>query len=116
MAVTKKMQGAITCALTFSISVCVADTKLYEFFCLNAINPYHDQGSSNPEVRDHAIDSAAERLHQAKELGAHEVRVDMWWGSIEPEKGRYDWAFTDKVIDAFTRNGVGAYPIFCYGS
>lgn len=95
----------------------VADQPdLLRFFCLNAITPFHHKVSSDPAVRDALWETLDKQLTLASKLGAAHIRLDMWWSVIEPEKGRFEWEFPDRVIDAIVAAGLEPYPILCYNA
>ena len=54
---------------------------------------------------------------KAMESGVKWIREDFAWESLEPEKGKYNWAFQDSVVGIAKKNGisvcglVGAYGI-----
>lgn len=102
---------AALCALIFSRASAV---DLDQFFCINAIQPYHEYKSPDPKVREKVWETLDHRLQLAKELGIHGVRIDMWWGVIEPEKDRFEWDFPDRVIEHIVKAGLEPYPILCY--
>jgi len=82
------------------------------YFALNAITPYHLAADNNPQIWE--ITTA--NLAKAKALGATHVRIDMWWHAIEPEKDRFEWELSDRVIKEITDAGLIPYPILCYNS
>jgi len=92
------------------------EANLAPFFCLNAITPFHQKVSSDPAVREAVWTNLDKDLALATEIGATHVRIDMWWGIIEPEKGQFEWDFPDRVIDAIVAAGLKPYPILCYNS
>jgi hypothetical protein len=51
---------------------------------------------------------------RAKESGVKWIREDFGWGSIEPAKGKFDWAFTDSVVRIAKKNGISVYAIVAY--
>jgi Glycosyl hydrolase family 10 len=51
---------------------------------------------------------------KAKESGVKWIREDFGWGSIEPAKGKFNWAFTDSVVRIAKKNGISAYAIVAY--
>ncbi len=87
-----------------------------EFFCMNGIVPFHHKVSGDPNVTSKLWDDLRYRLRLIKEHGCHSVRIDMWRGVIEPEKGRFDWEFPDRVINEILSAGLEPYPILCYNS
>ncbi len=87
---------------------------LESFFALNAITPFHAwaAGASAEEIRS----QLRKDLPRAKELGATHIRVDMWWGMIEPERGQFSWEVPDLIIEEIVSAGLKPYPILCYNS
>lgn len=51
---------------------------------------------------------------KAKESGVKWVREDFEWGTIEPERGKYNWAFNDSVVNIARKNGISVYAIAAY--
>jgi hypothetical protein len=58
----------------------------------------------------------ATRLAQHARVGAYWGRNDLWWGIIEPEKGRFEWDKADSTVDLFRRYNVNLLGILCYFS
>lgn len=85
---------------------------LAEFFCLNGIKPFHDKVGGEAAQWD----DLQRRLAAARALGAHGMRVDMWWGVIEPAPGRFEWEFPNRVLRETAFVGLEPYPIFCYNA
>ena len=53
-------------------------------------------------------------LSLAKDAGAFAVRLDLDWGLIEPTRGTFDWALSDRIIDAVVAHGMCPYGIVGY--
>ena len=51
---------------------------------------------------------------KARESGVKWIREDFDWGQIEPEKGKFEWAFTDSVVSIARKNGISVYAIVAY--
>jgi hypothetical protein len=51
---------------------------------------------------------------KAKEAGVKWIREDFEWGTIESEKGKFNWAFTDSVVNIARKNGISVYAIVAY--
>jgi hypothetical protein len=51
---------------------------------------------------------------KAGEMGVKWIREDFAWLDIEPEKGKYNWAFTDSVVHIAVKNGIQVYAIVAY--
>ena len=43
-------------------------------------------------------------------------REEFLWNVVEPEKGRFDWSFYDRVVDTAQRHGVSVYGLIDYWS
>ena len=53
-------------------------------------------------------------LKKIKELGAHAVSTDVWWGLIEKEDGKFDWSHYQKLSDIIISNGLQWVPILSF--
>ncbi|MCC6548415.1 hypothetical protein IT570_14755 [Candidatus Sumerlaeota bacterium] len=93
-----------------------AETNLNEFFCLNVFDPPQAGRTATEATRDQGLGSLDDQLKRAKELGAHDVRVDLWGNEPNGEGDRFDWGFSDKLVDVFTANGIEAYSILRHDS
>jgi len=51
---------------------------------------------------------------KAKEAGVKWIREDFEWGGLEPEKGKFNWAFNDSVVNIARKNGISVYAIVAY--
>lgn len=51
---------------------------------------------------------------KAKESGVKWIREDFEWGSLEPERGKFNWAFSDSVVQIAGKNGISVYAIVAY--
>lgn len=85
------------------------------FFAMNAITPYHDWVAGGM-AREAAAARARLNMRRSRDIGATAVRMDIWWGVVEPAKGQWDWTITDAVVAGMRDVGVEPYPIFCYAS
>lgn len=54
------------------------------------------------------------QLAEAKKLGVDSVSTDIWWGMIEPEKGKFDFAYADKLSDHIIKAGLRWNPILSF--
>lgn len=54
------------------------------------------------------------QLQEAKKLGVDGVSTDVWWGLIEPNKGKFEWGYYDKLSDHITRAGLKWVPILSF--
>ena len=50
-------------------------------------------------------------LDAAQQAGMWAIRLDVDWARIEPERGTYDWAATDRVVAAVTARGMCAHGL-----
>jgi hypothetical protein len=50
-------------------------------------------------------------LQQARDAGAHWVRTDFWWYSVQWNRGPWDWRFFDAVVDEAAARGLELVPI-----
>jgi hypothetical protein len=51
---------------------------------------------------------------KAKESGVKWIREDFEWGTIETEKGKFNWAFNDSVVRIARKNGISVCAIVAY--
>lgn len=83
---------------------------------LNVMAPLLIGDPANP----HSERSTAEwkdfrrQLYEAKQLGAGAVSTDVWWGLVEPEKGKFDWSHYDRVSNEIARAGLKWVPILSF--
>lgn len=54
--------------------------------------------------------------HFYGELGAGYARVQSGWARCEKEKGIYDFAWLDKIVDGLIAQGVKPWMCLCYGN
>ncbi len=54
------------------------------------------------------------QLIEAKKLGVDGVSTDVWWGLIEPNKGKFEWSYYDKLSDHITKAGLKWVPILSF--
>ncbi len=54
------------------------------------------------------------QLGEAKRLGVDAVTTDVWWGMIEPEKGKFDFTYFDKLSDHIIKSGLRWNPILSF--
>ncbi|HSV74343.1 MAG TPA: beta-galactosidase [Chthonomonadales bacterium] len=52
----------------------------------------------------------------ARAAGVKWTRMEMLWHRIEPERGRFDWSFYDRVVETALRNGISIYGLITYWS
>lgn len=51
------------------------------------------------------------QLAEAKKLGVDSVSTDVWWGMIEPEKGKFDFSYPQQLAEHITKAGLKWNPI-----
>jgi GH35 family endo-1,4-beta-xylanase len=54
-------------------------------------------------------------LQTMAETGVGEDRIQLMWGSVQPNRGTFNWGPTDELIGAFASHGIRAVP-FVWGS
>lgn len=54
------------------------------------------------------IRKLGKKLHLKGRIG---VSVDVWWGLIEKENGKFDWAYYDKILERIIAAGLKWVPI-----
>lgn len=54
------------------------------------------------------------QLIEAKKLGIDGVSTDVWWGLVEPTKGKFEWAYYDKLAEHITKAGLKWVPILSF--
>ena len=47
-------------------------------------------------------------------MDADWVRIDLDWSAIESERGRYDWAVTDKLVDQAEAHGINVLGVIAF--
>ena len=63
-------------------------------------------GDYNPEQWPESV--WAEDVRLMREARVNRVTVGVFsWSSLEPEEGRYDFAWLDRVLDLMHANGIG---------
>jgi len=75
-------------------------------FAINAVSSFHQPWALETEI--------PRRLGILNDLGVRWERGDFWWHMIEPERGRFDWKFSDGLLDVFEKHNVQFFPILCY--
>lgn len=70
--------------------------------------PANDKGLALPAHELVAQDDEQLRttLRLVKDLGCDWVRFDFYWDGIEPEKGRFAWTDTDRLVDFSLEQGL----------
>lgn len=49
-------------------------------------------------------------------LGAKKARIQSGWAKTEKEKGKYDWAWLDEIVQDMVGQGVEPWVCICYGN
>jgi cellulose/xylan binding protein with CBM9 domain/glycosyl hydrolase family 53 len=78
------------------------------YFAINGSKVFHI-----PNEMDTTVDK---RIEWMNELGVSWDRSDLWWGTIEPEKGHFDFSIPDRIIEHFEKRHIQIYPILNYGA
>ncbi|MDH7481960.1 MAG: glycosyl hydrolase [Armatimonadota bacterium] len=60
--------------------------------------------------------NAAVKARVMKEAGIYWDRLEIWWASVEPEQGKFDWSYYDKVAKFYREHGLNGIVILCYSS
>jgi hypothetical protein len=89
-------------------SLTPAQRHAQAFYGLNGSKIFHI-----PESIDGLVQQRFSWMH---DLGVGWDRIDLWWGTVEPQRGTWNFDWPDRVFDEFERQGVQWYPILCYGS
>ncbi len=82
--------------------------QVNSFFGINGGKAIHNPAELETTVK--------QRIEWMKELGVMWDRSDLWWHLIEPEKGKFDFSITDRIIKYYEENNIQIYPILCYGA
>ena len=79
-------------------------------FGINGLNLIHGRESPN-------VFADGEKTAQVmKDAGIHWARPELWWGVLEPEKGKFDWTFSDKLAQLYRDQGMNGMALLCYSS
>lgn len=136
--------GLVFCAVLLSAGVCMADaddlmhpTKPVETWANGAVDPYEslkgveligtvptrhsrDIADSPVSIGFECLDRCAfEPRHFFKfagMCGAKHSRAMSGWNRCEREKGRYEFAWLDEVVDGLAAEGVEAWLVCSYGN
>lgn len=82
--------------------------RLGSYFALNGSKIFHIPNDIETTV--------SRRIDAMHDLGVYMDRIDFWWGTVEPEKGKWDWTIADKCVAYLESRGVQLYPILAYGA
>jgi Beta-1,4-xylanase len=58
----------------------------------------------DPETLDALLGDLARR-------GVRAVRQEFRWSDIEPQRGRFDWSASDRILGATARHGIAVLPV-----
>src|SRR4051812_11290387 len=62
-----------------------------------------------------SLETVRRDMKLLREAGVRLLRVSIGWDGLEPQEGRYDWAFWDAFVDlAVRQNGVRLIPYVAY--
>lgn len=68
----------------------------------------------------HGGPQAKERMNElaalARDAGVKWTREEIDWHRTEPQKGQFDWAFYDDLVEVAHANGISVYGLLCYWS
>jgi beta-xylosidase len=67
-------------------------------------------------VNIHFTDPQPGEMERFREAGFRRARMDLFWGSVEREKGVYDFAAYDRLIEHLARAGARPLFILDYGN
>ncbi len=70
--------------------------------------------SPGSQIFDVSDAELAADLDTAVDLGARWIRLDVDWSRIEPTEGEYDWASTDRLVEAARDRGLGVLGLLAY--
>lgn len=79
-------------------------------FGINGLNMIH--GRESPDV----FDDGRKTAKVMKDAGIYWGRLELWWGVLEPEKGKFDWTFSDKVAQLYRDQKMNGLVLLCYHS
>jgi len=94
------------------LSVLSVSSKAFDQspFGINGLNMIH--GRESPNVFEDGRKTAKVMKH----AGINWARLELWWGVLEPEKGKFDWTFSDKVAELYRDQGMNGMVLLCYSS
>jgi hypothetical protein len=79
-------------------------------FGMNGLNVIH--GRQDPNV----FANGERTAKIMKDAGMYWARLELWWGVVEPEQGKFDWSFSDKVAKLYRDQGMNGMCLLCYSS
>lgn len=59
---------------------------------------------------------AEARFAVLAESNAGWARQDFWWGTVEPQRGTFEWEAFDRAMEAYQRHDLNLLAILCYSS
>jgi len=60
--------------------------------------------------------NASVKAKAMKDAGIYWDRLEIWWHVVEPEQGKFDWSYYDKVARFYREHGINGMVILCYSS
>lgn len=111
----------------FSVTVPGQDILPIQAYSMAPVEPAENAASLDPaspfgmglylyRYGNHA--KSLEEMERAAKMGADAgvkwSREEFGWGRLEPEKGRFDWSFYDKMVASAKRNGISVYGLLSY--
>ncbi|MGB9587147.1 MAG: beta-galactosidase, partial [Armatimonadota bacterium] len=99
-----------TITLMFVISGHLLGNHVYDEspFGINGLKLMHTRHDPN------IWENARKATQLMRDAGIRWDRLELWWSTIEPEKGRFDWTFADQVAKFYKQQQVNAMVILCY--
>jgi hypothetical protein len=79
-------------------------------FGMNGLNLIH--GREDPNVFANGVETAK----VMKDAGMYWARLELWWGVVEPDQGKFDWTFSDKVAQLYRQQKMNGLVLLCYSS
>jgi hypothetical protein len=80
-------------------------------------------GMAAPTVRQYVMgpleqvtdwESFSKALRQLKQNGIEAITTDVWWGSVEAEKGRFQWDYYKRYVEVVRAAGLKWLPILSF--
>ena len=84
----------------------VADADGYTRMAIAVGDDYFDGKDTESRVLRH--------LRIARAAGAQYLRCAFSWNGIEPERGKFQWRFWDRLVDLAQQNGITLIPYVAY--
>ncbi len=72
--------------------------------------------AGQPSGLPQSLAQIAELAPLAQLLGFNGFESYVKWNFVEPEKGRFDWSFYDRLVEAGSRYGLRWFPLLIVGS